>query len=979
MVVVDRGGRIRLVNHLTEDLFGYFADKLVGQPVELLVPERLRAIHQQRRTAHAANPYVHPFGAGIPLSGQRQDGSEFPLQASLAPLQDRDESLIIICFHDMSDLQDAHDAQIATQAAYQDLDALQALTDTALSHLALEDLLPALLQRVTEVLGVDNVGVLLLDSAEQTLNVQTAYQFNEPVSTQLQVAVGEGIVGRIAATGEPLVVDNLATFPIAVPVFRGHFHSAAGVPLKVGDQLLGVVLVGTERERHFTPRDVQLLQQVADRMALAIDRAQLYMREQEAREQAEAAKTKAEVALARAQVSEHRYRRLVEANIFGIAVTDTECVLEANEVFLQLVGYTQDDVHAGRLCRETLSPPETHVLSEDSAKEAVAKGASPPFEREYLRKDGSRVPVLVAPVLLQRDPVRLLNFVLDLSERKQLEREREAAHTEAELQAAQLAAIFEAIADGLVVVDAEGHLVRENAAQQRLEGRDTVRDAAAPDFAQLSLPERLVLFAARDAHGRPLGLDEGPLPRALRGEIVSGAETMDIRSRTLGGREIELSVSAAPLWDREGHLTGAVGIFRDQTVQNQLERKRAEQAEQLDRLFEGNADGLVLYDTQGQLVRLNAEARRILALDAAPAEYAQLSIPDRLQLYEAYDKQGHRLEVEELPAVRVLRGQVKDAVALEIRLRTLDGRELELYVRAEPLRDEVGRLTGAVTVMHDQTAENRLAREREEAHARELAAERVAQQMSAFLATAAHDIRSPLTVAAARVQMALKVAERLAVDLDTPLSILSVTAEPPKLLADEVRESLQRAYAGMDRLKRLVNLLFDVTQAQSQQLVLELAAVDLRALVEEQVAAEQHATAGGHRLHLQLPTHAVRVEADTDRLDEVLANFISNALKYSPSAQPVEVRLSVEEQEAVVRVTDQGPGISPEEQCRIWDSFYRSPDVSLQPGNQSTKGSLGLGLSICKQLIELHPGGRLGVESAVGKGSTFWFRLPLSS
>jgi signal transduction histidine kinase len=192
-----------------------------------------------------------------------------------------------------------------------------------------------------------------------------------------------------------------------------------------------------------------------------------------------------------------------------------------------------------------------------------------------------------------------------------------------------------------------------------------------------------------------------------------------------------------------------------------------------------------------------------------------------------------------------------------------------------------------------------------------------------------------------------------------------------------MRESLQRAHAGMDRLTRLVNLLFDVTQARRQNLVLELAPVDLRALLEEQVAALQVGTQS-HRLQVQVPAHAVLVEGDADRLDEVLANFVSNALKYSPANQPVTVELNVEEHEAVVSVVDHGPGISPEEQRRIWDPFYRSPEVPLQPGNRTDTGSLGLGLSICRQLIELHPGGSIGVESVVGKGSTFWFRLPLA-
>ena len=597
---------------------------------------------------------------------------------------------------------------------------------------------------------------------------------------------------------------------------------------------------------------------------------------------------------------------------------------------------------------------------------ALQTGESVLQEKEYIRKDGSRVPVLVGIVLVQRDPVRLVSIVLDLTERKRLEWEREEARAEAEQQAAQLAAIFEAMADGVVVFDSEGHLLRQNTAQERLLGIDT-----APAYvADLTLRERLALFAARDEHGRPLGLDEGPLPRALRGEVLSGAETMDIRSRTLDGREVELSVSAAPLRDREGHLTGAVGIFRDQTEQKQLERERAEQAEQLDRIFEGITDGLVVYNVKGQLVRLNAAARRILGLDAASSEYAQLPVRDRLSLYKARDEQGRPLAHEEWPVVRVLRGQVSGVDAREIRLRALDGREVELNLSAAPLHDREGRLTGAVAVLHDQTEYKRLAQEREEARASELAAEEVAQQLNAFLAVAAHDIRTPVTVISSQVQLALRRAQRLAAG--------HIADEPPTQTADDVADSLGIAWTGVKRLRRLVEHLFDVAQAQTGTLVVKLTPCDLSALVRGHVAAQRETVPDRH-IVLEVPAEVVPVQADADRLDQVLGNYLTNALKYSPSDQPVTVRLEVVENQAVVSVTDHGPGLPQEEQSRIWELFHRVSGIEVQSWSGESSGSLGLGLHICKQLMELHPGGSVGVESIVGEGSTFWFRLPLAS
>jgi signal transduction histidine kinase len=281
-----------------------------------------------------------------------------------------------------------------------------------------------------------------------------------------------------------------------------------------------------------------------------------------------------------------------------------------------------------------------------------------------------------------------------------------------------------------------------------------------------------------------------------------------------------------------------------------------------------------------------------------------------------------------------------------------------------------------VTVLHDQTGPKRLEREREDLHARELAAEQVAEQMSAILATAAHDIRTPFTVAAAQVHVAQRRAKRLAAAMCPPLTTSSGTLESPTRLIDGVVESLESAHAGMDRLGRLVKVLFDVTKTQA--LVLEIASCDLKALVQRNVAAQQ-AAAGGRRIRVQVPKEEVLVEADADRLDEVLTNFVTNALKYSPADQPVTVRLEVVEQQAVVRVTDHGPGLPPEEQSRIWEMYHRVPGIAVQSGSGGASGSLGLGLHICKQLIERHPGGHIGVDSAVGAGSTFWFRLPLDS
>jgi signal transduction histidine kinase len=143
--------------------------------------------------------------------------------------------------------------------------------------------------------------------------------------------------------------------------------------------------------------------------------------------------------------------------------------------------------------------------------------------------------------------------------------------------------------------------------------------------------------------------------------------------------------------------------------------------------------------------------------------------------------------------------------------------------------------------------------------------------------------------------------------------------------------------------------------------------------------ATQQETAQKRHIVLKVPAEVVPVQADADRLDQVLGNYLSNALKYSPDDQPVTVQLEVVENQAVVSVTDCGPGLPEEEQSRIWELFHRVPGIEVQSWSGESSGSLGLGLHICKLLMELHPGGCVGVDTQVGQGSTFWFRLPLAS
>jgi signal transduction histidine kinase len=179
-----------------------------------------------------------------------------------------------------------------------------------------------------------------------------------------------------------------------------------------------------------------------------------------------------------------------------------------------------------------------------------------------------------------------------------------------------------------------------------------------------------------------------------------------------------------------------------------------------------------------------------------------------------------------------------------------------------------------------------------------------------------------------------------------------------------------------ERLTHLLTVLFDTAAIRAAKVELHRALCDLVTLMRQQVEALRMAAPGRTiRLHTPPDSELVVVEADVDRVRQVVANYVTNALKYSAPHQAVDVVVQTHRGQARVAVRDAGPGIPKAERARVWELFHRAQEVAAQ--GRTYGGSLGLGLHISKTIIEAH-GGRVGVKSAVGLGSTFWFTLPLA-
>ena len=401
------------------------------------------------------------------------------------------------------------------------------------------------------------------------------------------------------------------------------------------------------------------------------------------------------------------------------------------------------------------------------------------------------------------------------------------------------------------------------------------------------------------------------------------------------------------------------------------EAQAAERAERLNTILETMTDGVAVYDAEGRPVQvMNRAYRKLYGIDHVPVDFETLGIRDRVRLLHVRDAIGGPLPFEDTPAGRALRGEVVTGPDADIRVRALDGRELEVNNSAAPLREPDGRITGIVLLLRDMTERNRLEREREAARADERAAREANLRLEQFLATAAHDLRTPLSTIVGYLDLAQRQTERLAAAVQEACPHLTRQVAA-------VRGRLADADQGADRLAKLLSLLFDTAAMRAGRLELHRTPHDLAALVRECVAALRVAAPDRSiRLHVPTGDAPIPVEADAARIGQVITNFVTNALKYSPQDQPVDVSVLVRRGRAHVTVCDRGPGIPKGEQARVWELFHRVPGVTAQ--SKTENGSLGLGLHICKAIIQAHDG-RVGVKSAVGQGSTFWFTLPLSA
>ncbi len=760
---------------------------------------------------------------------------------------------------------------------------------------------------------------------------------------------------------------------------------------------LGVIsFLQSDSNRRFSPEDVQLAQEVAERAALAIENAQLYRDVQRREAELRAAEDRQRLLTEVSQVltssldyqpTLERLARLVVPELADWCVVD----VPEDERLGPSLAIAHSDPRKVRLARELQErwppgPDGTAGVSKvirtgqpelytDIPEELLAERARDQEHLRVLRELGpwtsgmivplrARGQILGALTLISAESGRRyrhddLAFALELANRAALAVDNARLYTaeqrarrEAErlqqltqklgrslaLQevldqvAATAAELLESPIAGVFLLNPEGDF-------ELTAGRGV--DLSSP----MILPRDRSIAGRVVRDGRPVTVSDtrsaavAALPRLVSAEAIGSLVVAPIiaRSGPLGVVEV-YSSTPGHLGEHEAELLTALAGAAAAILENaRLYEQRSTALARLEALIQQLPVGVLVVDAASREIAVrNQQADDLFG--AAVLESINIGRDDARR---GLHVDGTPYQPAEWPISRAL-NQGETVTGERIEVVRPNGERAWLSVNAAPIRDEKGAIAGAVAVYDDVSADELLRRQKDQ-----------------FLSAAAHDLKTPLTSIRGLAQLLQRQLQRRETD------------QPERAMS-----TLSGLESATRKMAALIDELLDVSRLQTVgELSLSRSRVDLGRLAER-VVAEHRSMAQRHSFDLEGHEDGVTGCWDEPRLERVITNLVGNAVKYSPDGGEVRVRIGVEQEGArswaVLSVSDQGIGIPAGEIDHIFERFRRGSNIP-----ERLSGS-GIGLGYVRQVVEQH-GGAVAVQSEPGSGSTFTIRLPMEA
>ena len=629
------------------------------------------------------------------------------------------------------------------------------------------------------------------------------------------------------------------------------------------------------------------------------------------------ARKRAELAL---QESEARFRRLFESNLIGVAFWNIEgFIIDANDAFLGLAGYTREEfAEIGRIDWRDCTPPEYKHLDERAIEEAMATGVSSIYEKEYVHRDGRRVPIVLGIALLNNSQHDGVAFVLDITERKQVEEALRESNR-------RVTNILESITDAFVALDCEWRITYVNQETARLSGQK---------------PEEMIGKTHWEQWPWSVGtIVEREYRRAVTEQVAVHFEVLYALSSTW------LEIHAYP------SQNGLSIYFRDISEQKQIEQSLQVNRERLDLVLQATELGVWYCDLPFDKLEWNDKCKEHFGL----APDTEVTIAQFYALLHPDDRESARIAIEQ---------SIEQRSGYDIDYRTVgsDGRVRWIRAIGRGFYDAMGKPIRFDGITVDITERKRAEEERDREAAerqRLLKLEQAARSEAEaanrikdeFLAVLSHELRSPLNPILGWTNLL----RSRKLDEATTVRALETIERNAKLQA------------------QLIEDLLDVSRILRGKLSLNVSAVNLNSTIE---AAMETVRLAAQAKSIEIQTWfdpAVgQVSGDANRLQQVIWNLLSNAVKFTPTGGRVEVRLECLGTYAQIQVSDTGKGINPDFLPYVFDYFRQADSTTTR-----VFGGLGLGLAIVRHLVELHGGCVFAASLGEDLGATFTVRLPL--
>ena len=693
---------------------------------------------------------------------------------------------------------------------------------------------------------------------------------------------GHPIARRVHETGEPFLAPRADLEQVRPQPRARHFelllslgmHSLAVAPLRVQGRSIGQIFLARCRPESpaFDEHDLNLACAIADHAALAIANARSFERR---------------------RAAETRFARLADSGILGIVVSTLDGrTIEVNDALAELLGYSKDEILSGTVAWATLTPPEWREADRVAVNELTSGGVAALREKQYVSKDGTRVPVLVGSAMLDGPARECISFVLDLRESVRMEAAVEHLRV-ARMAEATFRGLVEAAPDAVVIANREGKIVLVNSQTERMYGYSRNELVGQPTE---------MLLAERFQAGFPSRLESYIADPAVR---AMGSANQEIHGRRKDGTEFPIEFTVGLLESEEGMLV--CGSIRDIT-----ERKRAEEQRfRLAALVESSDDAIIGKTLDGIVTSWNGGAERLFGYTAQELVGRPISVlipPGRLGEEPRILEHLASGQVERLDTVRVHK----------------DGREIDVSVTISPVRDSTGKLIGASKVARDITARRR--GEAALAHAKD-AAEAANRELEAFSYSVAHDLRAPLRGMNGFAQLLLD-GYRDKVDADG-------------------QDWLQEIVANAQKMGSLIDGLLSLARLTRSEL--RRAPVDLSSIARD-TARQLSAVEPGRAVPLVVPDH-LAVEVDPVLVRALVENLLANAWKFTSKTLAPRVELGVTEKDGARTffVRDNGAGFDMAFAGKLFAPFQRLHSGHEFPGT-------GIGLATVQRIVHRHGG-----------------------